>query len=57
MKLWKFNSITGFWRVERVCNDDTAQQWLTIFCNDEPQAHFMLSRNAPRFNPNEKAKR
>ena len=51
MNLWRFNPITGFWRMERACLPDTAQQWLALFSQDEPKAHFALSRLAPRFNP------
>jgi hypothetical protein len=54
MNLWRFNPITGFWRMERACLPDTAQQWLDLFRADEPTAHFALSRFAPRFNPSQK---
>lgn len=51
MKLWRYNPITGYWRMERVCGPDTAQQWLIQFSKDEPDARFALSRFAPRVNP------
>lgn len=51
MNLWRYNPITGYWRMERRCDPDTAQQWLELFSKDEPDAHFALSRFAPRFNP------
>jgi hypothetical protein len=51
MNLWRFNPISGFWRIERMCDAATAQQWLSIFQRDEPKAHFALSRFSPRFNP------
>jgi hypothetical protein len=54
VNLWRFNPITGFWRMERACTQDTAQQWLDLFRADEPTAHFALSHRAPRFNPSQK---
>jgi hypothetical protein len=51
MTLWKFNPITGFWRAERACEPETAQQWLELFQKDAPQDHFVLSRLTPRFDP------
>lgn len=54
MNLWRFNPITGCWRMERACLPDTAHQWLALFQKDEPKAHFALSRFAPRFNPTTK---
>lgn len=51
MNLWRFNPITGFWRIERTCAPETADQWLALFQTDEPNAHFKLSRFSPRNNP------
>jgi len=51
MNIWRFNPITGCWRVERVCDAATAEQWLALFQSDEPKAHFALSRFSPRTNP------
>jgi hypothetical protein len=51
MNLWRFNPITGCWRIERMCAADTAATWLALFQSDEPAAHFALSRFSPRTNP------
>ena len=51
MNLWRYNPITGCWRIERMCKPDTAQQWLEMFQKDEPGAYFALSRFSPRFDP------
>lgn len=45
--LWRFNSITGYWKAERTVSTDTAQSWLEIFKADEPKAVFKLSKNRP----------
>ena len=45
--LWKYNTTTGYWRLERLCDVDTADTWLSIFRKDEPDAHFKLSINKP----------
>jgi hypothetical protein len=47
MRLWKLNKVTGFWEVERVCNDNH-QEWLNIYQNDAPNEIFKLSKNKPR---------
>lgn len=47
-KLWKLNPITGFWCFVRECSEDTAQQWLDVFINDEPEGVFKLSKNKPK---------
>lgn len=51
MNLWRYNPVTGFWRMERACLPGTAQQWLELFQKDEPNAYFALSRFSPRHNP------
>jgi len=51
MNLWRFNPITVCWRIERMCDAATAEQWLTLFQSDEPTAHFALSRFSPRIDP------
>lgn len=45
--LYKFNARTGFWQLERACDQANAQQWLAIFQGDEPSAKFVLSKNKP----------
>lgn len=48
IKLWKYNRITGYWIIQRECNDNTADRWLAVFQKDEPDELFKLSRNKPR---------
>lgn len=51
MNLWKYNPITGCWRIERMCDEATAATWLELFRSDEPKAYFALSRFSPRIDP------
>lgn len=48
IKLWRYNPITGYWDYERDCDDDTADQWLTVFQKDDPEGLFKLSKMKPR---------
>jgi len=45
--LWSYDNITGYWRLERIVGTDTAENWLRIFQNDEPDVVFKLSKNRP----------
>ncbi len=49
--LWKYNTATGYWKLERNCDDATAQTWLNIFKRDEPGTAFKLSRSKPKDTP------
>lgn len=49
--LWRYNAITGEWKLERTCAPETAEEWLKIFQKDEPEASFKLSRKKPSGKP------
>lgn len=49
--LWKYNTTTGLWRLERTCEEGTAAQWLNIFKKDEPNSFFKLSKVKPTGKP------
>jgi len=49
--LWSYNTTTGYWKLERMCAEDQAQQWLERFQRDEPNRPFKLSRNKPSAKP------
>ena len=36
------------WKYERECEEDTAQDWLEVFKEDEPNITFRLSRKAKK---------
>ena len=55
MNIWRFNPITGCWRIERMCDETTSALWLALFQSDEPNAYFALSRFSPRIDPTKKA--
>lgn len=48
IKLWRYNTTTGIWNLQRICDDDTAAQWLEVFKRDEPRAQFKLSKRQPK---------
>lgn len=48
IKLWRYNTTTGIWALQRICDPETAQRWLVIFQTDEPKAQFKLSKNQPK---------
>jgi hypothetical protein len=50
--LWKFNKRSGYWSMERTCEEDTAEAWLRIFSEDEPSEYFYLTaKHKPAFDP------
>ena len=46
-KLWRYDPITGFWSIQRICDSTTAKGWLRIFQADDPKSVFKLSKNHP----------
>lgn len=46
--LWKYNKTTGYWVLVRMCDNNTASQWLNVWQKDEPNEEFKLSKNKPR---------
>ncbi len=49
--LWRYNPTTGSWVFCRECSESTAQDWLRVWKEDEPGAHFVLSPNQPKKAP------
>lgn len=47
-KLWRYNTTTGMWALQRMCDADTAAQWLAVFARDEPAAQFKLAARQPK---------
>lgn len=52
--LWKHNSRSGLWDHQRSVTPETKDQWLSHFQKDEPDAHFVISKNKPSHNPTKK---
>ena len=46
--LWKFDKTTGYWVFGRTCDIDTAQDWLKVWQESEPDQRFKISKNKPR---------
>ena len=49
--LWQYNKITGYWKLERMCAPELADQWLERFQKDEPEETFKLSLRKPSGRP------
>lgn len=49
--LYKFNKRSGYWDRERSVTPETKDQWLATFKKDEPEEHFITSKNRPKHNP------
>jgi len=49
--LYKFNKRSGYWDRQRSVTPETKDQWLDHFKKDEPEEHFITSKNRPKHNP------
>lgn len=49
--LWRYNSTTGYWVLERMCSTVSSGKWLEVFKKDEPSASFKLSKTKPSGKP------
>jgi hypothetical protein len=47
-KLWRYNTTTGIWNLQRICDTGTAARWLEMFARDEPTAQFKLAKRQPK---------
>lgn len=51
LMLWKYNKRSGYWQSQRSVADDTAEQWLKTYEQDEPSEYFCLHANRPKYDP------
>ena len=51
MGLYRYNKITGYWKLEREVTPETKDKWLDIFTKDSPKDHFVISSKKPTKNP------
>jgi len=49
--LFKYNKRSGLWDHQRSVTPETKDQWLHQFKKDEPDEHFVVSKNKPKHNP------
>ena len=47
-KLWKFNRITGYWKIERTMLIENAAQYLASFQELYPKDYFKVSKRKPK---------
>jgi hypothetical protein len=50
-KLWRYDPITGYWDIARVCDADTAADWLRVFQADDALGVYRLSQRRPSGKP------
>ena len=51
MGLYRYNKVTGYWKLEREVTPETKDKWLDIFTKDSPKDHFVISSKKPTKNP------
>ena len=51
MSLYRYNKVTGYWKLEREVTSETKDKWLDIFSKDSPKDHFVVSSKKPTKNP------
>jgi len=51
MGLYRYNKVTGYWKLEREVTPETKDKWLDIFTKDSPKDHFVVSSKKPTKNP------
>jgi len=51
MGLYRYNKVTGYWKLEREVTSETKDKWLDIFTKDSPKDHFVISSRKPTKNP------
>lgn len=49
--LYRYNKRSGYWDHQRTVTPETKDQWLHHFKKDEPNDHFVVSKNKPKHNP------
>jgi hypothetical protein len=49
--LYKYNKRSGYWDHQRSVTPENKDQWLHHFKKDEPEEHFIVSKNKPKHNP------
>ena len=51
LSLWKYNKRSGIWDYQRTVTEETKDQWLSVFKNDEPSETFRVALNKPSGRP------
>jgi len=51
--IWRYNPVTGCWRLARDAYRESAKTWLKLLQDDEPGVHFKISDRRPKTPPKE----
>jgi hypothetical protein len=49
--LYKFDTITGYWKVCRQHEIEDAEEWQRMYQRDDPKGYYYTSKKPPRFTP------
>ena len=56
LRLWKYNTTTGYWKVVRSVTPETKEDWLRIWQKDDPTGNYVVSTSTPPRAPKSQAK-
>ena len=48
LRLWKYDTTTGYWKVVRSVTPETKDDWLRIWKKDDPSGNYVVSASTPR---------
>lgn len=51
LSLWRYNKITGIWKLERSVTPETKDKWLEIFKKDSPGEDYVIASKKPSKKP------
>lgn len=49
--LWRFDEVTGYWKLERTVTAQNARAWLDAYSGDDRRSYFKISRSKPSIDP------
>lgn len=47
LNIWKYNPVTGLWKIERDVTPETKDKWLEIYRKDDPKGKYVVSAKKP----------
>ncbi|NBV27525.1 hypothetical protein EBS02_00670 [bacterium] len=47
LNIWKYNPVSGLWKIERDVTPETKDKWLEIYKKDDPKGKYVVSAKKP----------
>lgn len=47
LNIWKYNPVSGLWKIERDVTPETKDKWLEIYRKDDPKGKYVVSAKKP----------